>query len=116
VDVSSIETEKSHRMRYVYLYDLYDDRVHTKFEAETIVGSLRQYMVCQNGKAFNVSEHFENFDKMVVDISPSAEKENNIEEALEKIQRANPDAELYYITYTAYPDEYEIKKYTLEEN
>ncbi|MCM1084429.1 MAG: hypothetical protein NC393_06325, partial [Clostridium sp.] len=74
VDISSIETEKSHRMRYVYLYDLYDDRVHTKFEAETIVGSLRQYMVCQNGKAFNVSEHFENFDKMVVDISPSAEK------------------------------------------
>lgn len=116
VDISSIETEKSHRMRYVCPYDLYDDRVHTKFEVETIVGSLGKYMIYQSGKAFNMSEHFENFDTMVIDISPSAEKENNIEEDLEKIQRANPDAELYYITYISYPDEYEIKKYTPEEN
>ena len=109
-DLSVIETEKTHRMRYVYPNDL--ETVKTKFEAEVIVGSLGQFMLYQTGKARNMSEHFENFDIMVIEISSEVEEK----EDLEKIQQANPDAEIYYITYTTYPDEYEIKKFTPNEN
>lgn len=113
-DLSVIETEKTHRMRYVYPNDL--ETVKTKFEAEVIVGSLGMYMLYQTGKARNMSEHFENFDTMVIEIIPEVEIEINVKEDLEKIQQANPDAEIYYITYTTYPDEYEIKKFTPNEN
>ncbi len=109
-DLSVIETGKTHRMRYVYPNDL--ETVKTKFEAEVIVGSLGQFMLYQTGKARNMSEHFENFDIMVIEISSEVEEK----EDLEKIQQANPDAEIYYIIYTTYPDEYEIKKFTPNEN
>ncbi|MCM1084698.1 MAG: hypothetical protein NC393_14920 [Clostridium sp.] len=112
-DLSVIETEKTHRMRYAYPRNM--ENIENKFEAEIIIISMGKYMD-EVENAQDWSEYFENFNKIVVDISPSAEREINIEEALEKIQRANPNAELYYITYTAYPDEYEIKKYTPEEN
>ncbi|MDE5872804.1 MAG: hypothetical protein K2H07_02715, partial [Lachnospiraceae bacterium] len=90
-DLSVIETEKTHRMRYVYPNDL--ETVKTKFEAEVIVGSLGMYMLYQTGKARNMSEYFENFDIMVIEISSEVEEK----EDLEKIQQANPDAEIYYI-------------------
>ncbi|MCM1084696.1 MAG: hypothetical protein NC393_14910 [Clostridium sp.] len=115
IDLSSIETEKSHCMRYAYLSGL-DDRIKTKFEAETIIISVGKY-IDEVEEAQDWSENFEGFDKIVVRfVREPDEDEINIEEALEKIQRGNPGAELYYITYISYPDEYEIKKYTPEEN
>ena len=108
--LSAIETEKTHRMRYAFPDNM--ETVKTKLEAEVIVGSLGQFMLYQTGKACNMSEHFENFDIMVIEISSEVEEK----EDLEKIQQANPDAEIYYIIYTTYPDEYEIKKFTPKEN
>ncbi len=108
--LSVIETEKTHRMRYAFPDNM--EAVKNKFETEVIVGSLGQFMLYQTGKARNMSEHFENFDIMVIEISSEVEEK----EDLEKIQQANPDAEIYYIIYTTYPDEYEIKKFTPNEN
>ncbi len=107
-DVSSIETEKSHCMRYVYPEYL-GDRINTKFKAETIIISIGS-AIDEVEKAHDWSENFENFDTIVVRIRPSVEREINVDEALEKIQRANPDAEIYYKT-----DSIELTKYIPEE-
>ncbi|MDE5873559.1 MAG: hypothetical protein K2H07_06555 [Lachnospiraceae bacterium] len=109
MDLSAIETEKTHRMRYAYSYGS-DDRIKTKFEAETIIISIGTYMDGVE-KAHDESEDFENFDTIVVKIPLEVEREINVEEALEKIQRANPDAEIYYKTYSN-----ELRKYVLDEN
>ncbi len=107
LDVSSIETEKSHCMRYVYPDIWDDDRLHTKFEAETIITSAGKY-INEIEKAHDWSEDFENFDTIVVKFTSDAEL--NVEDALKKIQRANPDAEIYYKT-----DSIELTKYIPEE-
>lgn len=107
VDVSSIETEKSHCMRYAYPEDLYE--INTKFEAETIIVLIGKGIETAE-KAHDWSENFENFDTIVVRITSDVEREINVEEALEKIQRANPDAEIYYKT-----DSIELTKYIPEE-
>ena len=109
VDVSSIETEKSHRMRYVCSVRL-NDRINTKFEVETIIVSIGKGIETAE-KAHDWSEDFENFDTIVVEIIPEVECEINVEKALEKIQRANPDAEIYYTT-----DSNELTKYVPDEN
>ncbi len=110
IDLSSIETEKSHCMRYAYSSGL-DDRIQTKFEAETIIISVGKY-INDVEEARNWSEDFEGFDKIVVRFVWEFEKEEiNVEEALKKIQRANPDAEIYYTT-----DSNELTKYVPDEN
>lgn len=108
VDVSSIETEDSCHMRYVY-QDMGDERINTKFEAETIIISIGKGIQTAE-KAHDWSEDFENLDTIVVKISPEVEAEINVGEALEKIQEANPDAEIYYKTYSN-----ELTKYVPEE-
>lgn len=113
IELSEIETEKTHRMRYVYPENL--ENIEDKFEAGTIIISIGK-SIDEAEKAHDWSENFENYDTIVVKIIPEVEREINVGEALKKIQRANPDAEIYYITYTTYPDEYEIKKYTPKGN
>ena len=107
--VSSIETEKSLCMRYVYPEHL-GDRINTKFEVETIIVLIGKGIETAE-KAHDWSENFENFDTIVVRITSDVEREINVEDALEKIQRANPDAEIYYKT-----DSIELTKYIPEEN
>ena len=109
VDVSSIETEKSHRMRYVYPYGLKDDRLNTKFEADTIITT--EANIDATGKARDWTEEFENFDTIIVRDISEFEDNINVDEALEKIQRANPDAEIYYTTNSN-----ELTKYVPNEN
>ncbi len=108
IELSEIETEKTHRMRYVYPENL--ENIKDKFEAETIIISIGPYMD-EAEKADVWSENFENFDTIVVKIPLEVEREINVEEALEKIQRANPDAEIYYKTYSN-----ELRKYVPDEN
>ncbi len=110
VDVSSIKTEKSCCMRYVYPEGFSSDRFHTKFEAEAIIMSLGKGIEMVE-KAHDWSENFENFDTIVVRITSDVEREIDVEDALKKIQKANPDAEIYYKTYTK-----ELTKYIPEEN
>ncbi len=108
VDVSLIEEENSYCMRYVYPYKYgYDDRINTKFEAETIITSAGKH-INEIEKAHDWSEYFENFDTIVVECTS---EEMNIEDALKKIQEANPDAEIYYKTYSK-----ELTKYVPDEN
>ncbi|MBD5095618.1 MAG: hypothetical protein HDT40_01205 [Lachnospiraceae bacterium] len=109
IELSAIETEKTHRMRYVYPERL-DDEIKTKFEAETIIISIGTY-IDKSEKANDWSENFGNFDTIVVKIIPEVEREINVEEALKKIQRANPDVEIYCKTY---PNE--LRKYVPDEN
>lgn len=108
VDVSSIETEKSHRMRYVCSVHL-DDRINTKFEVDTIIVSIGKGIETAE-KAHDWSEDFENFDIIIVKISLEVEAEINVEDALKKIQETNPEAEIYYKTYSN-----ELTKYVPEE-
>lgn len=107
IELPEIETEKTHRMRYAYPSDL--DDINTKFEAETIIISIGTYMDGVE-KAHDESEDFENFDTIVVKIPLEVEREIDVEEALKKIQRANPDAEIYYKTYSN-----ELRKYVPDE-
>lgn len=107
-EVSAIETEKTHRMRYAYPYD-WDDRIETRFEAETIIISIGEGIEMVE-KAHDWSEDFENFDTIIVKISLEVEAEINVEDALKKIQEANPNAEIYYKTYSN-----ELTKYVPEE-
>ena len=107
VDISLIEEENSHCMRYVYPYQYgYDDRINTKFEAETIITSAGKH-INEIEKAHDWSENFDNFDKIVVECTS---EEMNVEDALKKIQDANPDAEIFYKTYSN-----ELTKYVPEE-
>ncbi len=108
IELSQIETEKTHRMRYAYPRNF--EKTEIKFEAETIIISIGKGIETAE-KAHDWSEDFENFDTIVVMISLEVEAEINVEKALEKIQKANPDAEIYYKTYTK-----ELTKYVPEEN
>ena len=107
-DVSAIEKEKTHRMRYAYPEN-WDDRIETRFEAETIIIWIGEGIEMVE-KAHDWSEDFENFDTIIVKISLEVEPEINVEDALKKIQEANPEAEIYYKTYSN-----ELTKYVPEE-
>ncbi len=111
IELSAIETEKTHRMKYVYPYGLDNDRIKTKFEAETIIVSIAKGIGAE--KVHEWSGNFENIDTIVVEITSTSKDECviNVEEDLEKIQRANPDVEIYYKT-----DSNELRKYGPDEN
>ena len=111
IELSAIETEKTHRIRYAYPHGS-DDKIKTKFEAETIIMSIGK-SIDESEKAHDWCENFENLDTIVVEITSTSKDECaiNVEEALKKIQRANPDVEIYYKTYSN-----ELRKYVLDEN
>ncbi len=106
IDLSEIETEKTHRLRYVYAphFDLLN-RINTKYEAETIIlyGVYGTY-------GMDMSEYFTGFKRIIVDAGSDVE-ETGIMNFLKEIQQANPDVEIYYKT-----DSKKLTKYVFEEN
>lgn len=106
MDLSEIETEKTHRLRYVYApdFDLLN-RINTKYEAETII----LYSV-YGTHGMDMSEYFTGFKRIIVDVGSDVEEMMTMN-YLREIQQENPDAEIYYKTESS-----KLTKYVFDEN
>ncbi len=107
IDLSEIDTEKTHCMRYVYVSDFYLlNRINTKFEVETIIIDYGEY----GTHGTDMLEYFTGFTTIIVAVGSDVE-ETRVMNYLKEIQQATPNVEIYYKTYSK-----ELTKYVPEEN